>query len=43
MNYEEVIKKTEAGVEIWKPIVGYDFNYQVSNFGEVKCVKINKL
>ena len=41
MNYEEVIKKTEAGVEIWKPIVGYDFNYQVSNFGEVKCVKIN--
>lgn len=42
MTYEELLKLTEAGVEIWRPIIGYDFNYQVSNFGNVKRVINNQ-
>lgn len=42
MTYEELLKLTQAGVEIWKPIEGYDLNYQVSNFGNVKCITFNK-
>ena len=42
MTYEELLELTRAGVEIWKPIIGYDFNYQISNFGVVKQVINNQ-
>lgn len=42
MTYEELLKLTDEGVEIWKPVVGYDFNYQISNLGNVKQVKDNQ-
>lgn len=38
MTYEELIAITNSGVEIWKPIVGYEDYYEVSNFGRVKSV-----
>ena len=28
--------------EIWKPVVGYEGHYQVSNFGRVKSIKFGK-
>lgn len=39
MTYEEILKLTKAGVEIWKPIIGYEGYYEVSNFGRVKSVE----
>ena len=42
MTYEELLSITDSGIEIWKPIVGYDFNYQVSNLGNVKQIINNQ-
>ena len=28
--------------EYWKPVVGYEGHYQVSNFGRVKSIKFGK-
>lgn len=39
MTYEELLKLTEAGVEIWKPIVGYEGYYEISNLGRVKSLE----
>lgn len=41
MTYEELLELTNAGVEVWKPVAGYDYNYQISNFGRVKKIIIN--
>lgn len=29
--------------EIWKPVVGFENKYEVSNFGNIKSIKTNKL
>lgn len=39
MTYEELLKLTEAGVEIWKPVIGYEGYYEVSNLGRIKSVE----
>lgn len=39
MTYEEILKLTEEGVEIWRPVVGYEGYYKISNFGRVKSVE----
>jgi hypothetical protein len=39
MTYEELLKLTKAGVEIWKPVVGYEGYYEVSNLGRIKSVE----
>lgn len=39
MTYEELLKLTEAGVEIWKPVEGYEGYYEVSNLGRIKSVE----
>ena len=41
MTYEELLELTNAGIEVWKPVAGYDYNYQISNFGRVKKIIIN--
>lgn len=30
-------------IEIWKPIIGYEGLYEVSNFGRIKSIKTNKI
>lgn len=42
MTYEELLKLTKAGVEIWKPISGYDFEYHISNLGNVRQIIDNQ-
>lgn len=39
MTYEELLKLTEAGVEIWKPIKGYEGYFEISNLGRVKSIE----
>lgn len=39
MTYEELIKATNDGIEIWKPIEGYEGYFEISNLGRVKSVK----
>ena len=39
MTYEELLQLTEAGVEIWKPIKGYEGYFEISNLGRVKSVE----
>lgn len=39
MTYEEVLKLTKSGLEIWKPIPGYEDCYEISNFGKVKSIE----
>ena len=38
MTYEEILNLTNDGVEIWKPIEGYENLYEISNFGNVKSL-----
>ena len=38
MTYEELLQLTDAGIEIWKPIAGYEGYYEISNLGRVKSV-----
>lgn len=43
MSTQDSISNTPTlQVEIWKPVVGYEDLYKVSNFGRVKRVKIGK-
>ena len=39
MTYEKLLKLTDAGIEIWKPIVEYEGMYEVSNLGNVKTIE----
>ena len=39
MTYEELLALTDAGVEIWKPIKGYEGYYEISNLGRIKSVE----
>lgn len=38
MTYEELIKATNDGIEIWKPIEGYEGYFEISNLGRVKSL-----
>lgn len=39
MTYKELIEITEKGIEIWKPVVGYEGYFEISNLGRVKSVE----
>ena len=39
MTYEELLALTDAGIEIWKPIAGYEGYYEISNLGRIKSVE----
>ena len=39
MTYEELLELTDAGIEIWKPVPGYEGYYEISNLGRVKSVE----
>lgn len=38
MTYEELIRLTKEGVEIWKPVKGYEDCYEISNLGRIKSI-----
>lgn len=38
MTYEELLALTDAGIEIWKPVPGYEGYYEISNLGRVKSI-----
>ena len=38
MTQEELIVFTETGKEVWKPVVGYEGYFEISNLGRVKSV-----
>ena len=39
MTYEEFLALTDAGIEIWKPVPGYEGYYEISNLGRVKSIE----
>ena len=33
----------ESSIEIWKPVIGYEERYEISNKGNLKSMKLSKI